>query len=416
MVRTVAGMAMGSKKSEKKTILWIYGLVLTSIGILLPVLPLYLSSLGIEPQELGLLFSVNMVAVAIGEMSWGRVIDKVGVGAALFTGTFLVAGLSSLFLVVHSLPLFFILFFFLGFSRAAIFITGRWYIAIHSHPSERASSMALLVAIMSGTRSVASVIGGVFVDGWGYPLALSAAVVGPLLGGFVLLARRKRLSSSELDDKQTDLLVGDGIPTSFRRGLFYIVGIQGLVAALNYFGFSIFLTYTSLFSTQVIGTDATGAGILFSIQGFVNLLVVIPIARLADRKGKKLFMRMGLFGSTVAFLGIALSNTYAILMIFVVTFSLSFALFGPAAVALLSESVPKNRQGTAIGIYGVFEDVGMILGSSLGGYFWERWSPITTFLSGSIAAAIGALASFKLIKEPSAGDYQLINENVSIDK
>jgi MFS family permease len=407
---------MGSKTSEKNTVLGIYGLVLTSIGILLPVLPLYLSSLGIEPQELGLLFSVNMVAVAIGEMSWGRVIDKVGVGAALFTGTFLVAGLTSLLLVVRSLPLFFILFFCIGFSRAAIFITGRWYIAVHSHPSERASSMALLVAIMSGTRSVASVLGGIFVDGWGYPLALSSAVVGPLLGGFILLARRNKLNFSELDDKQTDLLVGDRIPTTFRQGLLYIVGIQGLVAAMNYFGFSVFLTYTSLFSTQVIGTDATGAGILFSIQGFVNLLVVIPIARIADRRGKKLFMRLGLLGSTVAFLGIALSSTYAVLMIFVVTFSLSFALFGPAAVALLSESVPKNRQGTAIGIYGVFEDVGMILGSSLGGFLWEKWSPMATFLSGSIAAAVGALASYKLIKEHSAQGYPRFNETMLDDE
>lgn len=409
------GVVSESKITEKVTILGIYGLVVASIGILLPVLPLYLTSLSIDPQELGLLFSVSMIAVAIGEMTWGRVIDKVGINAALFTGTFLVAGLTSLFLFLHSMPLFFIIFFLLGFSRAAIFITGRWYIAVHSLPSERASSMALLIAIMSGTRSVTSVIGGVIVDGWGYPPALMAAVVGPLLGGFLLLIRRRSLGTLEVDEKRAELPSLYEISSSSRQSLLYIVGIQGLIATLNYFGFSIFLTYISLYSTQVIGTDATKAGLLFSIQGFVNLLVVIPFARLADRRGKQLFMKLGLLGTAVAYLGMALANTYAILMFFVITFSLSFALFGPAAVALLSESVSNNRQGTAIGIYGVFEDTGMILGSSLGGFLWERWSPFATFLSGSIAAAIGAISSFQFIREHKPKDDPHFNEVTSLD-
>ncbi|OGO18046.1 MAG: hypothetical protein A2Z14_02600 [Chloroflexi bacterium RBG_16_48_8] len=340
-----------------------------------------------------------MIAVAIGEMTWGRVIDKVGLSPALFTGTFLVAGLTSLFLVIHSLPFFFILFFFLGFSRAAIFITGRWYIAVHSLPSERASSMAILIALFSGTRSVSSVIGGAIVDQWGYSPALMVAVLGPLLGGFLFVASLKRLRSSQLEERVADSRSIEEAPLSIRQVIFRFVGIQGIIAALHHFAFSIFLTYMPLLSTQVIGTDAFGAGALFSIQGFVNLLAVIPLARLADRRSKKLFITIGLFGSAGSFLGMAFTNNYPMLVIFVVTFSLSFALFGPAAVALLSESVPKNKQGTAIGMYGVFEDSGMIMGSALGGFLWERWTPLATFLSGSIAAGMGAITSFQLIKE-----------------
>ena len=100
-----------SHRSEKTIVLSIYSVVLSSIGVLGPILPLYLTSLDIKPQELGLLFSVNMIAVALGELSWGRVIDRLGVNVALFAGTFLVAGLTSLFLVIETLPLFFLLFF-----------------------------------------------------------------------------------------------------------------------------------------------------------------------------------------------------------------------------------------------------------------------------------------------------------------
>jgi MFS family permease len=156
-----------SNRNEKAIVLSIYGLVLSSIGILGPILPLYLTSLDIHPQELGLLFSCHMVAVAMGELIWGRVIDKVGMNVAMFTSTFIVAGFSSLFLIVESLPWLFILFFCLGFARAAIFISGRWYVAVNSPPSERASSMALVTAIFFGTRSISSILGGVLVDQWG---------------------------------------------------------------------------------------------------------------------------------------------------------------------------------------------------------------------------------------------------------
>jgi len=177
------------------------------------------------------------------------------------------------------------------------------------------------------------------------------------------------------------------------------VGIQGMVAALIFTGLAIFITYMPLLSTQVIGTDATGAGTLLSIQGFVTLLVVIPLGKLADRKGKRLFMTIGLLGTATAFLGMAYASNYSMLVLFTILFSSSFALFVPAALGLLSETVPNNQQGVAIGMYGVFEDSGMVAGSAVGGFVWEQWGHVATFLAGSIASVIGALFSFRFLKD-----------------
>lgn len=395
-----------SNRNEKAIVLSIYGLVLSSIGILGPILPLYLTSLDIHPQELGLLFSCHMVAVAMGELIWGRVIDKVGMNVAMFTSTFIVAGFSSLFLIVESLPWLFILFFCLGFARAAIFISGRWYVAVNSPPSERASSMALVTAIFFGTRSISSILGGVLVDQWGYSPGLLSAVLGPLIGGILFVLTMNRLRSLKREESSSGLVDLDEIQPSIRQVIFGIVGIQGIVAALHYLSYSIFITYTPLLTTQILGADVTGAGALLSIHGFVNLITVIPLAKLADRRGKRRFIILGLLGSATAFLGMALAGNYLFLVLSAILFSFSFAIFAPSALALLSESVSNQYQGVAIGMYGFFEDAGMIAGSALGGFAWQQWGHMAAFLMGSIAAGIGALFGFKFLKQGIQKDVE----------
>jgi MFS family permease len=242
-------------------------------------------------------------------------------------------------------------------------------------------------------------IGGVLVDLWSFTTALTAAVLGPVLAGILLLFTHTQLPPlKHRNENFPEEALVDSTP-SIRQVIFGIVGIQGIVASLNYVMFSIFLTYMPLLSTQVIGSDATGTGALFSIQGLVNLIVVIPLAKLADRKGKRLFMILGLLGSGIAFVGMVFSNSYGMLVVFTILFSFSFATFGPAAVALLSERVSKKQQGVAIGMYGVFEDGGMIAGSALGGFLWEGLGHVATFLSGAGAAMLGSLITLRFLKD-----------------
>ncbi len=75
-------------------------------------------------------------------------------------------------------------------------------------------------------------------------------------------------------------------------------------------------------------------------------------------------------------------------------------MFSPAAVALLSENVPRHRQNTTMGVYGGCEDLGMIIGSALGGLVWSLLGPAPTFLFvGAIPAVAGALAAVTLLKK-----------------
>ncbi len=395
-----------ASRRVRVTVLAINGLVVFAWGILTPILPLYLTDQGVSVPDVGLLFSVQMVALAAGEMTWGRVIDRFGPWAAIVPGSFMVAALMFILPFAKSIPIFVVLFIFLGISRSSIFVTGRWTMAVHAQPEKRASSMAQLAVIFSAMSGIASIVGGLMTDAWGYPSVFIAAAISPLLSGLLSILRFKELRfSGKGPQALEEATVEVELKTNW-GAMLRLLGIQGAVAAMQFIGLSIFRTYMPLMSTQVIGTDATGTGILFGIVGFVQVLTTIPLAGLADRRGKKRFMILGLLGCSLSYLGMAFTGDYSLLVVFVVIYAVSSAIFSPSALALLSESMPRDRQATAIGMYGVLEDSGVITGSAVGGFIWDAWGHQATFLFGSLMAGLGAVSCLSWIKKPQQGGMQ----------
>ena len=57
-------------RGEMATVLAVMGLTTLAMSLLNPILPLYLTSIGIGPVVLGSMLSVSMLGMAIGETGW----------------------------------------------------------------------------------------------------------------------------------------------------------------------------------------------------------------------------------------------------------------------------------------------------------------------------------------------------------
>ena len=85
---------------------------------------------------------------------------------------------------------------------------------------------------------------------------------------------------------------------------------------------------------------------------------------------------------------------------FVIANSVGMIVFSPAAMSIISDSVPLEKQSTAMGFYGgVCENSGIIIGSALGGFIWSTWGPQATFLMGAISSGIGVVVCIAWVKE-----------------
>ena len=164
--------------SDMATVMAIMALAILAMSILQPMLPLYLASIGVAPEILGLIFSAAMVGMVIGESSWGWVADKVGLKIPLSVGTF-VSGLVVFSLVLtQKIPAIFSIFFFWGLVRSALFGPVRGYIGASAPPLKKATFMAITTVMLSASRSLGALPSGYIVDTWGYLFGLSRLLWG----------------------------------------------------------------------------------------------------------------------------------------------------------------------------------------------------------------------------------------------
>ncbi len=389
----------GKVNGEFVTVIAVMGLGVLAISMLQPILPLYLTSINVSPDILGLMFSVAMVGMVFGESYWGWIADRIGLKLPLITGT-TVCGLFILcFIFTRNITAIFLIFLLWGVVRSALFGPGRGYIATIAPPFKKATFMAIISVMLSASRSLGALPSGILSDKWGYHSVFYVSCGVALLGGFVVAIGLKNMpltvskpfsgSSSRPGKFSFEMVIS----------LYHALASQCLVATCQFFVLGIMMTFLPLLATQVVGVSATEVGILFTVGGLVVVVLGIPMGMFADRMGKKSAMILGLLLAAVAMTGMAFVKSFFWLLVFVIIRGISMALFNPAALGLLSDSVPLDGQSTVMGFYGgVCENTGVIAGSALGGFIWSTLGPEATFLSGTMAAVMGTLICIVFVK------------------
>jgi len=382
---------------ELVAMLGIVGLATMAMAVLQPVLPLYLDSIGISPAVLGLMFSTGMAGMVIGESSGGWLADRIGIKIPMIVGTLVCAPLVLSFTFTNNPALIFIIFFFWGIVRAAIFGPGRGYIGTRIPLAYKATFMAVYATAMAVSRSLGSFSGGLIADvlnyHWVFYTAAAIGVTGGLISIMCLKNRPQELTPASIATTAKDAALE--VPL-YRHKQFIS---QSAIAAMQFaaIGISPFL---SLLAADAAGLDATRIGLLFTIGAVVNAVMLIPMGRLADRRSKRMMMITGLSVTAAGQAVISFAGSFPQLAAGVIIQSTGGAIFSPAAVALLSEVIPQRRQNTAMGIYGGCEDIGVIIGSAIGGLVWSTLGPTPTFLIvGSGCALLGAFMSLVLLKK-----------------
>ena len=392
---------------ELASVIAIVSLSVMGMSVLQPVLPLYLDSIGVSPTVLGLMFSVGMLGMVFGESSAGWLADKIGVKIPFGIGTLVCIPPILGFVFTRNIPFIFAIFLFWGIVRAAVFGPGRGFIGVTVPFSQKATFMAIYAASMSVSRSLGSFIGGFIGDhlGFDWNFYVSAGIM--LLGGALVVFGLRSIPTGKPGLPAPAIAAG-GVKSAgapYRSRAFIS---QCIIAAFCWASIGVVAPFLPLLAVAVAKISTTEVGILFTIGALVGAALLIPMGRLSDRTNKKTMMMAGLLVIAAGLAGIALAKNYPGFIAAVVAQSVGTAIFGPAAVALLSETVPSNWQNTAMGIYGGCEDIGVVAGSALGGLVWSSLGPQSAFLlAGMTPAILGAVAVFVLLRnktiEVSAG-------------
>lgn len=378
------------------------GLAIMAIAVLNPILPLYLDSINISASLIGLLLAVAMVGMVFGETYGGWLADKVGFKTPLSIGTFLCAPLVLCFVFFTGIPALFGIFLFWGIVRAAVFGPARGYIGKKAGITNKATVIAIYMTCITMSRMLGSLFSGYIADSkWGYHGDFYLSVGLSVAAGIIVIIGLRKMSlwkpvlntAAQTDASQPALIKK---PVDYRP-----VIVQSIIAMLFFLTIGV-NSFLPLLVKDVIKETATKVGILYTIGGLVSVVLFIPMGRLADRNDKKLMIIIGMILAACNMVGLAFAREYWMLVGLQVVGNVGFAIFTPAAVALLSNNVPSYWQNTAMGIYGAAEDVGIIIGSGVGGFVWTAGGPASLYLMGSAAGVLGALVCLGFVRDMAA--------------
>lgn len=353
---------------ELVAVIFVSAVAFYASELLNPIMPLYLSSVGLSETSIGFITSVMMAGIAVSEIFWGWVVDRVDLRIAIFVGTALlgiaILGIS----LVQSLFSIGVALFLYGFCRSPIYIVGRWYMGVYAPRDRIAFAMALMGAVIGIVSSIGGFTSGFLVEKYSYVFTFRLAAFIALSAGVLILVSGRWLNFQKhktfevVEEKQKNPKIGKNVKV--------ITYSLGLIGIFDFIAFGVINTYLPLFATDVIGASTSQVGIIFGIRGIFTTFMTIPISRVIDKYDRWASLPIGLFIQGLGVAGMAMSKGYLGLILSMLVFSLGASIYSPTVTALLSQSVPVHWTGTAMGIFGFMEDVGWMIGPSVGGLFW----------------------------------------------
>jgi MFS transporter, DHA1 family, multidrug resistance protein len=351
--------------------------VALGFGIVAPAIPLFAKDFGVSDFAADAVISVYALARFASAPVAARLVNRLGEPAVLATGiailgvSSLLAGLSVNYvqlLVLHGV----------GGLGSALFTVSSFALLMRvAAPGQRGRS--------AGTYQTGFLLGSIAGPAFGGPLAawslrapffVYAATL--LVAGSVAVVF---LARTTLHEHEVVAGTADRVPTSLRTAL-RSSAYRAAVANNFAIGWSIFGVRSSLIPLFVVealhlGPSWVGAGMVLSAA--VQALVLVPVGRLVDARGRRPFLRSGAAAFVVAGVAMTLAGGAPLFLVGMALYGIGSALLSVSSAAVVGDVI-GGRGSTPVAAFQMAADVGAFLGPLVVGALADAASFEVAFL------------------------------------
>jgi MFS family permease len=146
------------------------------------------------------------------------------------------------------------------------------------------------------------------------------------------------------------------------------------------------------------GLDYTQASFVTSAFALANGAGQLPAGWLADRIGPTVLIMVGILGVALAGVLVGISQTYGMLLAFIILMGLLAGGYHPAATPLISESVEPNQQGRALGYHLIGGNASFFLAPVVAGATAGVWGWRGSFLGLAFPTVVFGLIFYIYLK------------------
>jgi len=335
----------------------------SSMGSLLPTLPLYIEHVGATKQQIGIVMGSFAIGLLLSRPWLGKTADRRGRKIVLLIGTLVAAIAPFGFLVVQSIPLLMVLRAFHGISIAA-FTTG--YLALVADLSDETNrgevigNMSLVTPI---GLAIGPAIGGYLQAGAGYrALFVCAGAFGGLAALCLLPIVNPPIQTSEPGENNDNQL--------WRILISPRVRILAVVMLLIGLAFGTLHTFVPLFIKST-GVDLN-AGLFYTAGAIASFSVRLFTGRASDRFGRGLFITISLVIYTVAMLLLWKANSAQTFLFAAIIEGAGAGTLMPMISTMVADRALPEERGRIFGVCLTGLDVGIAIAGPVLGSIAEQ--------------------------------------------
>lgn len=354
----------------------------------IPVLPLFARSLGADTFQVGIITSSFMLTAGLFCLPLGIMSDRLGRKRLILIGL-LISSVSSLIIGFCKTPWQMLgVYLFSGTGIAAFAPTMMSFVTDISPRTHLGRSYGWYTMAMYGGMSLGPAMGGFagqFLS-FQWVFVISGIFIIPMFWViFFFLPRRKALHLQLQVKRRSRVIIRELLQNRPLLACW-------LVTLGSCFALGVFITFAPLHaSDQGIGIGKIG--IIFGTQALVNALCRIPFGHLSDWvSDRRTLVFTGLLGYSASIAGIGLATSLPFFLISAFAMGISQGIAFTAVGALISEVVPPDSRGLAMGGYNTCIYVGMMVSALVMGIVTRELGFRTGFLITAFVNAISAFA------------------------
>jgi DHA1 family multidrug resistance protein-like MFS transporter len=360
-----------------------------------PIMPLYVESLGVGIIGWGLLAASAAVGMFVLEWIWGALYDRVNLRLLMIFSVLSMSLLFPLYTVRSLVPYFVILQFVAGAIGVALGPTTRAFVSDESPKKSVGLFASLWWAVFILGRTIGPLLGAFIAQVWSFEYSFYASTILSLVTALLILLvfRNERAART-----RNSLGVIGGLRSIARvRSLSFLF----ISAMFAFMGVSLMRSFLPLYASEQVQMSTLDVGILIGATSAAQLVALPMLGWLSDRFGRKRTVLFGFGLAAFTFLLFFLVGSQLQLLVVSLAVSIGLSASSLLLLALIPDVASKKLYGSVVGVYGSFEDVGLILGPVMFGLIWSAYTPIMIFAAGSITQIVGACFLWPLRQKQS---------------
>jgi DHA1 family multidrug resistance protein-like MFS transporter len=391
------------KSSNRRNLLILsFTLVVVTLGfgVVIPIIPFYMESLGAGGTELGLLVASYAVMRLICAPVWGSISDRVGRKPIMMIGILGYGITMVLFGLATELWMLFAARILSGILSSATSPTTMAYIGDSTSEEDRGGGMGILGAAVGLGTIFGPALGGLLAgDSLSTPFFIAGGMsILALILTWILLP--ESLPAAERQPAERKIPIPE-----FRlwwQALFSPIGTLLVLAFILTCGLMIFYGIFGLYALERFGYGPEEVGVVFMVVGLISAVTQgVVTGPLTKRWGETPVIKISMLGSAFALVLIAWAGSYWTVMITIGLFVFMTAILTPAVSSLTSKRA-ETQQGMAMGLSNSFMSLGRIAGPLWAGFALDL-NLILPFISGAAIMLAGFIVSIIWLREDESG-------------